>query len=247
MMRLARSGSSRPVSQVKILFIGADRVVRRVLKKAVCDEDYQFQAVSTAAEGVRSVVRGEPDVVLLDPESVEGADSVAVEECLRQLRHANSRVPIMVLSSRTHERDKIRALDAGADDFVSKPPATGEILARIRVFLRRRDAAAGADDSRVFRAGDIEVDSAKRRVVLGGKEVHLTRTEYRLMQVLIRHLDEVLTHDQLLREVWGPTHGDQSHYIRVYMAQLRRKLEPDADKPRYLRTVPGVGYRLTTG
>src|SRR5262249_57197737 len=124
--------------------------------------------------------------------------------------------------------------------------AVGELLARLRVVLRRSVATQDDANSGVFRFGDVEVDSVRRKVVVSGKEVHLTRIEYKLLQVMIRHADRVLTHSQLLNEVWGPNQQDQAHYIRVYMTQLRRKLERDPARPKYLRTEPGVGYRLTT-
>jgi two-component system KDP operon response regulator KdpE len=149
-----------------------------------------------------------------------------------------------VLSVRGSEPDKISALDAGADDFVTKPFAVGELFARLRVVLRRSLATPG--DAAVFRTGDIEVDFARRRVTVEGKEVHLTRTQYKLLSVMIRNADRVLTHSQLLKEVWGENQEDQPHYVRVYMAQLRQKLEKDPARPRYLRTEPGVGYRLVT-
>ena len=168
------------VDTARILIIDDDRDVRRVLKKTFRAEHYHFQDAATAAEGIRLAIRAEPDVVLLDP---------AGEEVLREIRKANPQVPIIVMSARAQERDKIRLLDAGADDFVSKPLAIGELLARIRVFLRKRAPVSVGGGPAVFRAGHIEVDSAKRRVLLDGTEVHLTGTEYRLMQVLIRHAD----------------------------------------------------------
>jgi two-component system KDP operon response regulator KdpE len=151
-----------------------------------------------------------------------------------------------VLSVRARERDKIIALDAGADDFVNKPFAVGELLARLRVALRRRAVVPESGDSPTFQTGDLEIDFTRRRVTSQGKEVRLTRTEYKLLQVLAVHADQVLTHSQLLNEVWGPNCEDQAHYVRVYMGQLRLKLEADPARPRYLRTEPGVGYRLMT-
>jgi two-component system KDP operon response regulator KdpE len=165
---------------------------------------------------------------------------------IRQIREWNKSLPIIVLSVRARERDKIIALDAGADDFVNKPFAVGELLARLRVALRHNAVVPESGDSTIFHTGDIEVDFTKRRVLKQGKEVRLTRTEYKLLQVLILHADKVLTHSQLLNEVWGPNCGDQSHYVRVYMGQLRVKLETDPARPKYLRTEPGVGYRLNT-
>src|SRR6185295_19074939 len=167
-------------------------------------------------------------------------------EVIRRVREWNRSLPIIVLSVRARERDKIVALDAGADDFVNKPFAVGELLARLRVALRRSTAILEHTKESVFRTGDLEVDLAKRRVTREGKEVHLTRTEYKLLQTLILHADKVLTHSQLLNEVWGPNSEDQSHYVRVYMGQLRLKLEVDPARPKYLRTEPGVGYRLNS-
>src|SRR5262249_34843372 len=183
-----------------------------------------------------------PDVILLDLGLPDG-DGM---EVIRQIREWSLTLPIIVLSVRSNEHDKIDALDAGADDYVNKPFAVGELLARLRVVLRRTtkpqiDSAPG-----VFRFGNIEVDSERRKVLVGGEEVHLTRIEYNLLQVMIRHADRVLTHNQLLNAVWGPNQQDQAHYLRVYMTQLRRKLERDPARPKYLRTEPGVGYRLTT-
>jgi two-component system, OmpR family, KDP operon response regulator KdpE len=153
-------------------------------------------------------------------------------------------MPIVVLSARGQEKDKIAALDLGADDYVAKPFAVGELLARIRAALRRAAplAADGADT--VIRFGTVQADFEKRVITVGGEEVHLTPNEYKLLQVLIKHAGRVVTQRQLLNEVWGPQHTDQSQYLRVYVAQLRRKLERDPARPRYLQTEPGVGYRL---
>jgi two-component system, OmpR family, KDP operon response regulator KdpE len=161
------------------------------------------------------------------------------------VRQRNRNLPIIILSVRSHERDKILALDAGADDFINKPFAVGELLARLRAALRRTSSGSDLAALSTFRTGDIEVNLSKRRVLINGTEVRLTRTEYKLLQILIRHADQVVTHGQLLNEVWGPNHADQIHYLRVYMLQLRRKLEADPARPRYIRTEPGIGYRLT--
>jgi two-component system KDP operon response regulator KdpE len=164
-------------------------------------------------------------------------------EVLRRLREWSA-VPVIVLSARGQEGDKVAALDAGADDYVSKPFGPGELLARIRVALRHA-AALHEDAAPTFTVGDLHLDLARRQVTVSGKEVHLTPIEYRLLTVLARHAGKVLTHRQLLTEVWGPGHTTEAHYLRVYMAQLRRKLEPEPARPRYLLTEPGVGYRLT--
>jgi two-component system KDP operon response regulator KdpE len=158
-------------------------------------------------------------------------------------------VPIVVLSARSDESDKIAALDAGADDYLTKPFGVGELMARVRANLRRPravpgDIAAAGGPETVFRFGEVEVDGAARLVRRQGTEVHLTPIEYRLLLVLVTHAGRVLTHRQLLREVWGPSHAEQSHYLRIYMGNLRRKLEVDPAQPRHLLTETAVGYRL---
>ena len=164
-------------------------------------------------------------------------------EVIRRIREWSG-IPIIVLSARGQERDKIAALDAGADDYVSKPFDVGELLARMRVALRHaaRRGADGAEAS--FEVGDLHVDFLKRQVHVAGRPVHLTPIEYRLLTTMVKHAGKVLTHKQLLAEVWGPNQTEQAHYLRVYAAQLRRKLEADPARPRYLLTEPGVGYRL---
>lgn len=226
----------------EILIIEDDPEIRRFLRTTLSAEEYRLQEATSAAEGITKATRRPPDAIVLDL-GLPDADGM---EVIRQVRTWNKSLPIIVLSVRARERDKIIALDAGADDFVNKPFAVGELLARLRVALRRRAVVPEAGDSSIFRTGDLEIDFAKRRVTSKGKEVRLTRTEYKLLQVLVVHADQVLTHSQLLNEVWGPNCEDQSHYVRVYMGQLRLKLESDPARPRYLRTEPGVGYRLMT-
>jgi two-component system KDP operon response regulator KdpE len=153
-------------------------------------------------------------------------------------------MPVIVLSARGQERDKIAALDAGADDYVAKPFAVGELLARMRVALRHASRSVREPADSAFTVGGVRVDLARRRVFVDEAEVHLTRTEYKLLTTLIRHAGKVLTHRQLLQEVWGPPYAEQTHYLRVYMGQLRHKLEADPARPRFLLTEPGVGYRL---
>jgi two-component system KDP operon response regulator KdpE len=153
-----------------------------------------------------------------------------------------TRVPLIVLSARGQERDKVSALDAGADDYVSKPFTIGELLARVRVALRH--TATTEDGASTFVVGALTIDFVRRRVTVAVRDVHLTPIEYRLLATLARHAGKVLTHRQLLQEVWGPGHVEAAHYLRVYMGQLRRKLEPDPARPRYLLTELGVGYRL---
>jgi len=225
-----------------ILLVEDDSQIRRFLRTTLVAEGYRLQEATSAAEGLQQAETRQPDVILLDLE-LPDYDGV---EVIRQIRKWNRNVPIIVVSVRGHERDKISTLDAGADDFVSKPFAAGELLARLRVALRRGANAPQVTASTSFSFGNVEVDLERRRVLVSGTEIRLTRIEYRLLQILIQHADRVVTQRQLLNEVWGPRHIEQSHYLRVYMAQLRRKLEADSSQPRHLRTEPGVGYRLIT-
>jgi two-component system, OmpR family, KDP operon response regulator KdpE len=223
-----------------ILIIEDDREILRFLRMTLSAEHYQLREATNGAEGLRLAGAQRPDVILLDL-GLPDFDGIDV---IRQVRKWNRNLPIIILSVRSDEHDKITALDAGADDYVNKPFAVGELLARLRAALRR--AGVVAEPASVFRAGEIEVDLDKRRLLVAGSEVHLTRIEFKLLQILIRHADRVVTHTQLLSEVWGPNHEDQIHYLRVYMLQLRRKLETDPTRPRHLRTESGIGYRLTT-
>ena len=226
----------------EVLVIEDDLQIRRLLRTTLTAENYRLREASTASEGILLATEGSPDVIVLDL-GLPDADGI---EVIRRVRQANRTLPIVVLSVRSNERDKITALDAGADDFVNKPFAVGELLARLRVSLRRSTQAEGQPALSVFRTGDIEVNLSKRRVLVANTEVHLTRIEYKILEILIRHADQVVTHKQLLNETWGPNHGEQIHYLRLFMFQLRRKLEGDPARPRYLRTEPGVGYRLAT-
>jgi two-component system KDP operon response regulator KdpE len=223
----------------EILIIEDDAEIRRFLRAALGAEQYRLREATTADEGIHQAKLA-PDVIVLDL-GLPDRDGIDV---IRKIREKNTRTPIIVLSVRSNEEDKIAALDAGADDYVTKPFAIGELYARLRVVLRRGSNNGG--DAGSIRAGNIEIDPTRHRVTVNGREVHLTRTEYKLLLVMVRHADRVLTHGQLLKEVWGLKQEDQAHYVRVYMAQLRRKLEKDPTRPKYLRTEPGVGYRLTT-
>jgi two-component system KDP operon response regulator KdpE len=220
-----------------ILIVEDDPAIRRVLRATLTAEGYLYQEALTAADGLAQVNARCPDLLLLDL-GLPDRDGLDV---IRQVR-LSSQMPIVVLSARGQESDKIAALDLGADDYVEKPFAVGELLARIRAALRR--ASGPAQPGAVFRFGRIELDSEKRVVTVNGEEVHLTPHEYKLLQVLLRHAGKVLTHRQLLNEVWGPNSVDQAQYLRVYIAQLRRKLEADPARPKHLQTEPGVGYRL---
>jgi two-component system KDP operon response regulator KdpE len=215
--------------------------IRRFLRPTLTSQGYRMVEAATGEEGVLQAAARQPDVVVLDL----GLPDMDGLEVIRRLREWSA-VPIVVLSARGQERDKIAALDAGADDYVAKPFAVGELLARLRVALRHAARRSSEPEDAVFRQGDLRVDLARRRVFVGEREVRLTRTEYRLLATLVRYAGRVLTHRQLLQEVWGPSHLDQSHYLRVYMAQLRRKLEADPARPRFMLTEPGVGYRLVS-
>ncbi len=218
--------------------------IRRFVRGALEAEGWQVHEGGTLREGLAAVGTRQPDLVVLDLGLPDG-DGVSL---IRDVRNWSG-VPIMVLSARTEEADKIAALDAGADDYLTKPFGTGELLARVRAALRRPRAARGGaqgDDGSgpAFGFGEIEVDRPARLVRRAGVEVHLTPTEYRLLGVLVANAGRVITQRQLLREVWGPLHAEQSHYLRIYMGHLRQKLEADPAQPRYLLTETGVGYRL---
>jgi len=215
--------------------------IRRFVRGALEDEGWQVHEAATLRDGLAAAGTRQPDLIVLDLGLPDG-DGISL---IRDVR-GWSTVPIIVLSARAQEADKIAALDAGADDYLTKPFGTGELLARVRANLRRPRAAAGGEDaaSSLFRFGEVEVDRAARIVRRAGAEVHLTPTEYRLLSVLVSNAGRVLTQRQLLREVWGPAHSDQSHYLRIYMGHLRQKLEADPAQPRHLLTETAVGYRL---
>jgi two-component system KDP operon response regulator KdpE len=225
----------------ELLLIETDREIRRCLRTAFCAEHYRFREATSASRGMKQFDMLQPDAIVLDLD-VSGGNRIDV---IRRFRQHNLHVPLIVLSSQSAEQDKITALDAGADDFVTKPFLVGEFLARIRAILRRPNASTDAVTP-VFRSGDIEVDFTKRLVQLAGEEVHLTRTEFKLLHTLIRHANRTVSHGQLLTEVWGPDAEGRLDDLRVYVLQLRKKLEHDPARPRYLQTTPGIGYRLIT-
>lgn len=215
--------------------------IRRFVRAALEAEGWAVFEADTVKKGLSEAGTRKPDLLVLDLGLPDG-DGVAL---IRDVRGWSS-VPIVVLSARTDEADKIAALDAGADDYLSKPFGVGELLARVRANLRRPRQAAGgnAADDEVFTFGDVEVDRQARIVRRAGAEVHLTPIEYRLLGVLVANAGRVLTHRQLLREVWGPSHAGQNHYLRIYMGNLRHKLEAEPAQPQHLLTETGVGYRL---
>ena len=235
------SEPSRPSTTPPVVLVIEDEAsIRRFLRPTLTSQGYRIVEAETGEDGLIQAATRQPDLVILDL----GLPDLDGLQVIRRLREWTA-VPIIVLSARGAESDKVAALDAGADDYVAKPFAVGELLARARVALRHATAGREPGES-TFEAGDLRVDLARRRVWLGETEVRLTPIEYRLLAVLVRHAGKVLTHQQLLKEVWGPGQVEQTHYLRVYMANLRRKLEADPARPRLLRTEPGVGYRLLT-
>ena len=222
-----------------ILIVEDEPPIRRFLRASLADEGYRFNEAETGQEALKLAAREPADLVLLDL----GLPDIDGIEVLKQLR-GWSQIPVIVLSARGQENDKVRALDAGADDYLTKPFGVGELLARIRVALRRAASSASPTAEPVFQTGDLKVDLAVHRVWLGDKEIHLTPIEYRLLTTLVKHAGKVLTHRFLLKEVWGPDQTYETHYLRVFMATLRRKIEENPARPRYLLTEQGVGYRL---
>ncbi|HEU5193826.1 MAG TPA: response regulator [Methylomirabilota bacterium] len=222
-----------------VVLIEDELQIRRFLRATLAGQGYRLFEATTGADGLIEVASRQPDVVIVDL----GLPDIDGLEVIRRMREWTA-VPVIVLSARGQERDKVTALDAGADDYVSKPFGAGELLARIRVALRHTAGASHEGEEAAFKLGDLEVDQLRRHVTLRGAEIKLTPIEYKLLTTLVRHAGKVVTHQQLLREVWGPSHDDQAHYVRVYMAHLRHKLETEPARPRYLLTEPGVGYRL---
>ena len=222
-----------------LVVIEDDPQIRRFLRTGLSTEPFRIFEAETGRAGLVEAATRKPDLVIVDL----GLPDLDGVEVVAELREWYTR-PIIILSARSNEQEKIKALDAGADDYLTKPFGIGELLARIRAALRRaaRDAGVAAESS--FEYGDIRVDLAARRVQRGGNDVHLTPNEYRLLAALVRYAGKVCTHRHLLAEVWGPSHVEHGHYLRIYMAQLRHKLEADPTNPRFLRTEAGVGYRL---
>jgi two-component system KDP operon response regulator KdpE len=231
-----------PSVPIVILAVDDEAPIRRFLRAGLEGQGYTLIEAASGEEALTQAAMRVPDLMLLDL----GLPDTDGFEVVRRVREWSS-MPIVVISARGQEGDKIRALDAGADDYVTKPFAMGELLARIRVALRHRARGPSAAEDGVIEVGDLKLDLARRRVTVRGAEVRLTPIEYRLLATLARHAGRVLTHELLLREVWGPAHTTQHHYLRVYMAQLRAKLERDPARPELLLTEPGVGYRLREG
>ena len=225
--------------QPLILVVEDEPKMRRLLRVTLESNSMRYAEAVTAREALSKAQSQRPDVIAIDLGLPDG-DGIDV---IRHIRSWSS-TPIVVLSARAQESVKVAALDAGADDYVTKPFATGELLARLRVALRHRVTDVNAEPQKVFEVRDLRVDLAQRKVTLRGADVHLTPIEYRLLTTLIKKSGQVATHAELLREAWGPAKLDQQHYLRIYMAGLRRKLEIDSAQPVYLLTETGIGYRL---
>jgi two-component system KDP operon response regulator KdpE len=223
----------------KVLLIEDEPEIRRFLRVSLSAHGYDFMEEETGRAGLLRAASNPPDVVILDlglPDA-EGLDVI------RELR-TWSKVPTIVLSARGQERDKIAALDHGADDYVTKPFGIGELLARLRVALRHAESSQDGGGPSTFRVNNLRVELANRQVFVSDKELHLTPTEYRLLTTLVKHAGKVLTHRQLLKEVWGPDSVYETQYLRVFVNQLRQKIESDPARPKSLLTEPGVGYRM---
>jgi len=223
---------------ISVLIVEDEKQIRRFVRTSLEAQGHKVFEAQTAKEGLVEAGTRKPDLVVLDL----GLPDLDGVEFIRDLR-GWSAVPVIVLSARSNETDKIAALDAGADDYLTKPFGVGELLARVRVALRR--IATGPEGDAVVEFGEVRVDLANRLVTRASAQVHLTALEYRLLAVLARNLGKVITQRQLLRDVWGPSHVEHSHYLRIYMGQLRHKLENDPARPRHLLTETGVGYRLS--
>jgi two-component system KDP operon response regulator KdpE len=227
-------------SPATILLIEDERQMRRFLRVTLQSEKYGVLEAETAKDGLSQAATRNPDIVLLDL-GLPDMDGLEVIEKLREW----STVPVIVISAREQEGDKIKALDRGADDYLTKPFGAGELLARIRVALRHAAPKSKDQGEAVFVAEELKIDFLKRQVYCGTREIHLTPIEYRLLTVLVRDAGRVMTHRQILKEVWGPPYVEQTHYLRVFMNQLRKKIEADSARPRFLLNEPGVGYTNT--
>jgi two-component system KDP operon response regulator KdpE len=233
------SDEKTPPNRATLLVIEDEPPIRKFLRVTLASQGYRVLEAETGKDGLREAASRQPNLIILDL----GLPDLSGLELMRQLREWSA-VPVIVVSALGKEQDKIVALDAGADDYLTKPFAVGELLARVRVALRHAASANSTTGDPVFTVGDLRVDLLRRRVSIADKDVHLTPNEFKLLAALVKHAGMVMTHRQLLKEVWGPGSGNESHYLRVYMNQLRQKLEQDSARPRFLLTEPGVGYRL---
>ena len=222
-----------------ILVIEDEPQIRRFLRATLSSQGYTLLEATTGEEGLAEAASYPPDIVLLDL----GLPDLDGLEVIRRLREWTA-VPILIISARGQEQDKVAALDMGADDYLTKPFGVAELMARIRVAMRHD--SRGETGAAVFVSAELKVDLAKRLVFVGEKEIRLTPIEFKLLAELVKHAGKVVTHRQLLKEVWGPNYAEDSHYLRVFVHQLRHKIEPDPAQPKWLVTEAGVGYRLRT-
>ena len=224
-------------SKIRVLVVDDEAAILRFLRPALVASNYEVDAAATVAEATKRIATDVPDIVVLDLGLPDGDG----REVIRQVR-AWSDVPIIVLSARDRETDKIEALDLGADDFVNKPFSVGELMARMRTALRHR--IQRRTETPVLKVGDIEIDSVRHRVMRAKEEVKLSPKEFDLLSFLARHAGMVVTHKQILAAVWGPAHTEDTQYLRVYIGHLRQKIESNPDDPQIIVTEPGIGYRI---
>jgi two-component system, OmpR family, KDP operon response regulator KdpE len=229
---------TRPSGMARVLVIDDEPEIGHAVRAGLSGAHFAVAWVATAAQGMAEIARWHPDVVILDL-MLPDMDGIAFCDQVRTW----SAVPIIVLSVRGGDRDKIAALEHGADDYLTKPFSMGELIARIRVALRHAAPATGNVGAR-FVVDDLTIDFERRIVQIQGREVHLTPIEYEVLKYLAMHVGKVVTHQTLLRAVWGPDYAEEIHYLRVFIGQLRRKIEPDPSRPHYILTDPGIGYRL---
>jgi len=222
-----------------VLVVEDEPQMRRFIRATLTSHGYRLLEASTSAEALMMSTTHNPELVLLDLGLPDG-DGLDITRRIRQW----SRMPIIVISARGREDDKVTALDAGADDYLTKPFGVNELLARMRVALRHVQGAAAATNAQVLEFGELKIDLTRREVAMGTNIVHLTPIEYKLLVFLAQNAGKVVTHQQILKEVWGPVYANQAHYVRVHMAELRKKIESNPARPKLLVTEPGVGYRL---
>jgi two-component system KDP operon response regulator KdpE len=230
-----------PANKLTILVIDDEPPLQKFMRLTLTSHNFNVIEALTGESGLRHAANDQPDLIILDL-SLPDMDGVEVARRIREW----SAIPIIVVSARGREQDKVLALDAGADDYLTKPFGVAELLARVRVAVRHISTAKQDSGDSVFETGALHVDLARREVTVRGQRVHLTPNEFRLLAVLVKNAGKVMTHRQLLKDVWGPGSAEQSHYVRVYMNQLRQKIEADPARPEYFLTETGVGYRLIT-
>lgn len=226
-------------AKARVLVVDDEAAILRFLKPALEANSYEMTSAGTMAEAIKRIAAETPDIVLLDLGLPDG-DGIDLTRRIREW----GRMPVIVISARGREDDKVAALDAGADDYLTKPFGVNELLARMRVALRHTRAGGTSSGAQTIEVGDLGIDLVRREVKKGGQEVHLTPIEYKLLVLLAQNAGKVLTHQHILKEVWGPAYANQPHYVRVHMAELRKKIEANPARPKLLVTEPGVGYRL---